>query len=57
MTVTTMTATDSGWSSPRAAAAASEEQDQEVEEKEGETEEEEEGGEDLQPGGVSSGSW
>ena len=49
-TVTTMTATDCGWSFPRAAAAVSEEEDQAG------REEEEEGG-DLQLGGVSTGSW
>ena len=48
VTVTTMTATDFGWSSPRVAVAASEEPDQE---------EEEEGAGDLQPGGASTGSW
>ena len=48
-TVTTMTATDCGWSFLRAAAAVSEEEDQEREE--------EEGGGDLQPGGASTGSW
>ena len=49
-TVTTMTATDCGWSFLRAAAAVSEEEDQAGRE-------EEEGGGDLQLGGVSTGSW
>ena len=47
-TVTTMTATDCGWSSPREAAAVSVEVDQA--EKAGEEE-----GEDLRPGGASTG--